>query len=793
MALGVLTRLVKSFGGGSSESGAGAAAQSKVFSDNGTVRTKEEIDAAFPDRQPDPQSKVSPAEADAWVTSNFQKIKTSLMTYHQQVWQAILFYVGNTWINWDISRNFWVPQAPVDDFTPQPRINYYAPPIDAIASNFNSIPPVESIARDADGDEEYKRHGISVVANRLAKDFILRTGLKSDFQSKGDKPSVAAYKFVLCGTLFTYVQTRSSTPIASPDLGEIAQVTVECDLCDSLEGMPRPGSFELGGLAGTPYFYLARRMTLQEIYTRFQVNVPPDQQFITGNNTIYQASLDYFYTGANNDALKAEDSALILEVFIPPSSDTNPGVREFAETGLYAVYAGEHVRYCEDWKFPDHPITKIDYIRVPRLFFARTPAFDMCPIQEEIQGYESLIKLHGMTNAVSPWVVDANTLVGEITGRADKVIKYRSIGPNSPPPKREAPGSLDQGIYAQVEKLKGQLEAISGAASVFRGRQEGSVTSGVAISQLRGQAEQMFARPVINWNNGWKETVRKAVLFMQKSYTLAQIMAIVGSGMDDAITDFRSCDLDECLEWLASGHSLPATQDEQRQEMMELFDRKAIDPKDPNVREKLFNLFGETGMLKMFNLDATRARMENKFMKLGKPPIFRPAIEDLDVHYALHTEAVKSLEFDRLSPQVQEIFLAHVMETKTAMAPPPPPPAPPPSVAITADMAELPPALTDAILEAHGIHPAPAIGPPPPHHVGKPVTDPNAPPPPPHGPGPGTQVTKPKGDVTRAGVNTHSPSNLPSQGRPSTTTLPITGQGVQPIGAAKGAPPGPGK
>lgn len=733
----------------------------------------------YPDREPDPD--IDMDQAEGWITGIFPKLKSAFLVYHQNVWQCILFYVGQTWLTWDKQRSYYDIAEPEDEYTPMPRINYFAPAIDAVASNFNSIPPIECSARDAEGDEQYRRHGIAEIANRLGKDFILRTGLKSDFQSKGDKPSEAAQMFVLSGTVLTYVQARDMGTVDS-SIGPIAQKSVECDLVNAITAIPRPGSCDIGGLGGSPYMLLSRRMTLQECYNRFGVNVSADKEYLDGYNALYQSALNYYYTGFNASDVAAEDSALVTEIFVPPTSPTNSGLREFAEEGLYGVYANNELKYAEKWQFPDHPLTKIDYIRVPTLFFGRTPAFDLLPIQQEIQQYWSIIKLHAMTNATTPWVVDANTLVGEITGRGDKVIKYRSLGPNSPAPKREQAGVMDNGVYQQIAKLEAQFESISGAASVFRGRQEGSVVAASAISQLRGQAEQMFSRPVQNWNNGWKETVRKAVLYMQKCYTLTQIMAIVGEGMTDAISDFMSCDLDTCVEWMAADHGLPRTQDELRQEMLTLFDKKALDPNDPNVKERLFRLFGETGMLTQFNLDATRARMENKMMKKGVHPVFRPAIEDLQTHYTLHVEAVKSMDFDRYTPQVQEIFLAHVMETKAALAPPAPP-APPASLAFTAKLEDLPPQLTDAVLESHGLHPASEVPPPPPHALGKPQ-DPNAPP-----------INMPHpGTVTRGGEhprNAHDKPHMASNGVPTGSPLMPQGQGIHPVGTSQGAPPAP--
>lgn len=701
-----------------------------------------------PEREDKP-STTTPEQQEAaelWLSDKWSKIRTSYLTYHQLIWQAILFYVGQTWLTWDPYRKMYYPTVPEDEYTPQPRINRFSPAVDAVATNFNSIPPIEAVAKDADGDEQYRRHGIAMVASRLAKDFLVRQGLKSDFQAKGDAPSEAGLMYVLCGTVFTAVRVikvQKQTP-----LGPMDTYKVDMDLLPALEVLPRPGSTNFGKQNGTPYWFVARRMTLDEAWNRLGINCIADVQFLDGYNSTYENALNYYYTGFNATDLQNEDSCLVVEVYIPPASDNAPGVKDFYDTGMYAVYANEGLKYSENWQFPENPFTKFAYIPVPKMFFSRSIAFDCVNLQEELQSYEAIIKLHCMCNAVSPWVVDANTLVSEITGRADKVVKYRSLGPTSAAPKREPSGTLDQGVYAKLQQIKEEFENISGAASVFRGRQEGAVTAGSAIAQLRGQAEQMFSGPQLRWTNGWKETVRKAVKFMQYYYTIEQIKQIVGGNNATAINDFKSCDdLDACVEWLSSPHGLPRTQDELKQEMLNLFDRGALDLKQVEVRERIFELFGETGMMDQFNLDATRARMENKGMKQtaplgpngqpmppapGQPPVgpvpptFMPLIEDLEVHYTIHAEAIKAIEFDSLPQPNKEMLITHCLETKQAL------------------MAQM----------------AAMQGPPPP---------------------PGASAGGPPATGT---------GHLASHGKPTGGTQ-HHGQGIQPLGASHGAPPKP--
>ena len=135
---------------------------------------------------------------------------------------------------------------------------------------------------------------------------------------------------------------------------------------------------------------------------------------------------------------------MVLEMFVAPKK-----IKDFPE-GFHSVVVNDRSASSEAWDFPEHPLTMAKYLDLPTLFFGRSVAFDLCEIQRELNGYESLIKLHGMTSAVDPWIQNANTIVTEITGRADKVIKWRPVGPGSESdaPHREGAGHLDDGQHA---------------------------------------------------------------------------------------------------------------------------------------------------------------------------------------------------------------------------------------------------------------------------------------------------------------------------------------------------------
>jgi len=309
-------------------------------------------------------------------------------------------------------------------------------------------------------------------------------------------------------------------------------------------------------------------------------------------------------------------------------------------------------------------------MQIPSLFFPRSLSFDLAEIQKLLIEYESIIELHAKTSAVDAVVVDENCVVSEITGRADKIIRGRTFSATSLRDSvfRLQHGNLDQAVYKKIEDFKQELENISHVVSVFKGEQPGSITAASAISQLRGQAELMFAKPVQNWANLWKETVRKGIKNYQRHWSVPEIAEIVGVDKVAEIEEFKAANLDKCLEFTSTNAGLPKTRDEQRQEMMVLFDKGALDVTDSNVRQKVFELFGETGMMKTFNDDARRARLNVRMIRSGQPMMFRSGIDDPNVHLGIALEAAKALDFDKWEPPIQNLLYTYISEVQAAQA-----------------------------------------------------------------------------------------------------------------------------
>lgn len=646
--------------------------------------------------------------------------KNALIVYHQRIWEAYLFYAGNFWIDWNDARKIWVPTQQTDEWVPRPLINRFSPTIDAVASNFATVPEVESIPIP---DDDPEANMVSEVCTRLSDWIRVEEGLDGQLGQQLDKAGLAAQLFVLGGGLFSIIRVKNEktnrpvqgmldasaytcahcdsynvtapgdqppqfcpqcgNPVeaedtqvmgpqmnedGTPQMSEENAYTLELDIQSTLWGFPRPGAY---AIKDSPDFLWAFRRTLDDIHYRWNFEADPDAIWPDGFSVTYEHALNFWYVGYSNSSTQIKDSAMVLEMYVAPGK-----VKDFPE-GFYNVVINDKVAHSEPWEFPEHPVTLGEYLRLPTIFFPRSIAFDLCPIQRELNAYESLIKLHGMTSAVDPIMQDISTVVSEITGRADKVIKYRRISQVSEPPTRLPSGHLDDGIYKQRDNLHSEFQNISMAVNAFRGQQEGAVTAAAAIQQLRQQAELMFGKPSANWNAFWCETIRKYVKFIQYYYTFEQVMQIIGPGMEDEVRAFQAANLDKMVNWKTTTHGLPKTRDEKRNELMMLFNAGALDVSDPAVKLKIFELFGETGLMQSFNRDATNARLENQEFRVGRaapgqpyvPPKIVPliGIEDLNIHLYFHKDAVKSRDFQKWDPGAKQALMQHIMQTQAAI------------------------------------------------------------------------------------------------------------------------------
>lgn len=469
-----------------------------------------------------------------------------------------------------------------------------------------------------------------------------------------------------CGTPMEGQPTQKTQQATDQTTGQPATRAVitwevRCKVGNPLFCLPQPGSTSQHAAA---YHIWAERMQLDDIYKEWEYEAQPDNAYLDSTESSWEIAMNFYFTGYSSLTLSSAQAALVCIIFIKPDR-----VKDIPEGGVAVWCNGKIIKMFkwEEYCPVGDALTHVGYLNMPTTYFYRTPAMDMAQVQSELNRYESIIALHGMTSASDSLIIDENTKVSNVSGRGDRIIYWRSIGPGSREPHRLEHGALDNGVYEQRQRLRDALQNISGAVAVFRGQQAGSVTSAAGISQLRGQAEQMFSKPTMNWKQGWVQTVSKGVKLAQQSWQDWEIAKFVGPGKEVQIAKFKQAKLSDLLTWAASTHGLPQTRDEKRQDLLDLYDRKMLDTSDPDVKTRINELFGESGIDNEFNLDATRARWENGQLSHGQEVQFMPEVEDLATHLAIHGKLIKRLDFDKLDDNIKQAILEHYMETKMAL------------------------------------------------------------------------------------------------------------------------------
>src|SRR5947207_550446 len=169
-----------------------------------------------------------------FVTEKWADLKTAFWVYHASIWGALLMYAGELWIEYQPDRRMYQRTIPKDDFVPTPRINKFAPTIDAIASNFQQMPEVEAVPTPLD---DVKKIGISEVANELATHFVKSTGLRAQYKTEEDKVGLAGQLFVLAGCFITNVTIDQKDIGQQPVMQDQPGFQMQCTQCDSFQTM----------------------------------------------------------------------------------------------------------------------------------------------------------------------------------------------------------------------------------------------------------------------------------------------------------------------------------------------------------------------------------------------------------------------------------------------------------------------------------------------------------------------------------------------------------------------------
>ncbi len=407
--------------------------------------------------------------------------------------------------------------------------------------------------------------------------------------------------------------------------------------------------------------------------------------------------------GGGSDSKDLENMYVVKELF------TRPDAR-FPKGRYAVVIADETVRALDELPYEfyldpsnPYPVCEFPDMEVAGQFWPPTLMEQLTPIQKEYNTVRSKA-VEQIKQSAHPKIIVSSLSQfpdGAWTDEPGEIIRVLNP-PGVPPPQIVQPGNLSQDAWNLIRLLREEFDSVSNIYPASQGA-SGAASSGFQTNLLQEAADSVHAPDIRLHEMAMEELCRKIRKLMILGYTEPRLLSITSRNSLPHVLEFSTDNIDEHAEVIIwTGSALSQSPAVRTQQVLELVDKGLLGPvmQDAEARRKalgLINLNGIGELQEEDRRDEEAARLENEELKNGKP-IARPMPwENHAIHWAEHTDFMKSPEAKLLQQQQFDAMVEHMIFTakwinpnqavELAMefgrqdlmqevAPPPPPPPP---------------------------------------------------------------------------------------------------------------------
>lgn len=379
--------------------------------------------------------------------------------------------------------------------------------------------------------------------------------------------------------------------------------------------------------------------------------------------------LDGMSNGGSEAALT--NSVVVKEYYERPSSKHPKGRLVVVANGV-TLYAGESP--CAgpeqgDW----HPYSDCRWEIVPGRFWGKSPLDVACDIQKQVNSIDAVIVLTRKTMAVPQKLVPqgSNIAPGTWTGRPGQQVEYRDQGGAKPEviPAMGVDATVFQERSQRVEDIKNCM----GAIDILKGDRPPGVNAASALSLLYEVGTGKLFPILDRWKRFVERDQKKQLRLVAKYYQeprpdFVRLLQMKNKELSkQAINQFIGEDLlDNCNVIVEAGSNIPKLQAAQQARLQEAAQAGTLNLELPANRMEYNRQMGITGFDNDVGPDMKRAEWENDLMdSIEYSPDNRPVVLDVDdhaIHKQMHASRMKEPSFMEASPQVQQIYMAHIQE-----------------------------------------------------------------------------------------------------------------------------------
>lgn len=571
----------------------------------------------------------------ATINKRYNAAKAARRFIDRDIKLNLAFYAGRQWVTYD--PNF-------------ARVIDWYPPKNKPRTTANLIMPVVRIeyAKLTRNDPAF-----TVVSTTSSQDDIAKAKVCSQFLEY--KYTVDDYHLVfkqallwalVAGTGFTKVYFD---PDAGPTYEGAPLGDVVIDFCSPLEMFIDPFARTL---TEASWVIHARVRPVEYVQMKYGVKVPAEQ--------VESLAVAGFPgsepRGAVNEGVIP---AVIVKEYWERPNAVNP-------KGRYVVIASNKILYEGENPYADIcpiPFAMMVHIPIPGRLFGDSTVTHLRQVNVAYNKLKSDIVENTTKLSNPPMVAPAGALLKAPEFSPGEVIYYNPT----------MPGRIDQlkfepyppQVMNTLMRLLQERDDISGVNDVSRGITPRGVRSGQALAYLLEQDETRLAVTARNYEQLIADTMNMVLKLARAFYDVPRVIRVLGENNQREVALFKAEDIPPDADvHIEAGSTLPKSQTQQQQFLLELWDRQIIT--DPRLVLRLTHYGTPQEIFSDMELDTSQAQRENDQMAKGVPA----QVEDFQnhfIHIVEHNRFRKTVEFEKLPPERREIFRQHVDAHKQFM------------------------------------------------------------------------------------------------------------------------------
>ena len=321
------------------------------------------------------------------------------------------------------------------------------------------------------------------------------------------------------------------------------------------------------------------------------------------------------------------------------------------------IFSGENILTQFDMDY--NPFIPVPYHTIDGVSVPHCEAFDLIPLQEELNRAVSRNAEHAQINTHPQWWIPSGTRIqsGQLGKEPGGLIK----GIGREPKVLEVP-KLSMEIAAYPQQIIMYMDHVSGIHQVSQGMAPYSGSSGKLVQTLQNQDITNLQGPIENFRRAYLRAMTQAITLAQRYYDQPRHITVGGKESYLDVMDFTGAQLEGGTDIrLVMGTSLPMTHENRQNFALTLFQQGAFNPDRREEFKRLMEVMGFGDWNRegdKMEADRDSQELENRFMAQGTPQSVY-ITDNHEIHLEQLDQFCRTRDYRMLPEEVQMLFMYH--------------------------------------------------------------------------------------------------------------------------------------